>query len=69
MYCIDVCLKHNTISVTIVPRIDSDDLLVRFSLNGNVLKSRLCDNDNAPSKMVRLAVLGSKLKEMGSPIV
>jgi Histidine phosphatase superfamily (branch 2) len=45
---------------------DDDGLLVRFSLNGNVLKSRLCDNDNEPSKMVRLAVLGSKLKEMGS---
>jgi hypothetical protein len=48
---------------------DDDALLVRFSLNGSVLKSRLCCADKEPSTMVPLAVLGARLKEMGGSIV
>jgi Histidine phosphatase superfamily (branch 2) len=44
--------------------VGDDELLVRFSLNGHALKCRLCDG-REPSTMVRLSVLGVKLKELG----
>jgi hypothetical protein len=43
-----------------------DDYFVRFSLNGEILKSNWEDDDEEPAEMIRLSTLSEKIRSVGS---